>query len=988
MATELGVAYLSLLPEMKSFRPAAEKGMDKVGRGVATRFGVGFNGAIGGIVSKSAGIFAAGFAGVKLGGFLKDAIGQASDLGETTSKVTQIFGPAAKDILKFSKNSGKALGQTQQAALDANATFGIFGKAAGLQGKNLSGFTTNLTTLASDLASFNNTTPEQAIEAIGAALRGETEPMRAYGVLLDDASLRQEALKQGLIKTTKQALTPQQKVLAAQALIMKQTTTAQGDFARTSGGLANQQRILSARFSDFKTTIGAVALPLATRFFGFLNDKAIPAVQGLWARVSGFVGSKGFQNFLGEVESKARSAFGFFKAEVLPRLGEFAGFIKGTVVPAVGNLIAAITPLARDVGSAAVGVFQKLTPVAQQLGGFITGTLVPAFVSFTGWLKQNSTVIGAVAVGVGAAVAAFNLYKITMAAVTGVSNVFKAAQLALNFVMSLNPLGIVILALVALAAGLVYAYKKSETFRNIVNGVFNAVKTTAITVFDAVKGAVTTAIEWIKSSFTSAKNWVTNAFSKSWNAIKTVITTPIDAAKRAIDTILGAGKGGVQWIFSQAVSAIGTIWSGLQELTKKPIRFIVNTVLNDGLIGAFNWVAGKFGSEGIGRIALPAGFARGGQFDGQLPGRPSRRDNMLGMTAAGPVGLATGEYIVNARDTARALPFLEHVNNGGALPGFAKGGLFGKLKNAVTGAFSAGKSFGQDVLGFLSDPVKWFKDRMTGPLDRMSELGSSPMGEVLKSVPRKLVDTVASKAKDLLTGTGSVFNGGLSGALQWARSQAGKPYLWGGVGPLGYDCSGFLSAIVNVAQGRDPHQRRFATGSLPGGLFAPGKGAFEIGWFTGNPGHTAGTVNGVNVESRGGRGVIVGAGARGASDSLFNSGIFHLQGFAKGGKVGDGPFDLLNPRGKHYLGEDYARQILPKALSFDSGGMLPTGYSMVHNGTGKPEPVGHDVLRMSDLNGLRIELDAGDVTFTGHIRTTAQGVVNESNRQIKRRVGH
>ena len=72
---------------------------------------------------------------------------------------------------------------------------------------------------------------------------GESEPIRNYGVLLDDATLRQEAFALGITKTTKDALTPQQKVLAAQSAIFKQTTDAQGDFARTSDSAANAQRI-------------------------------------------------------------------------------------------------------------------------------------------------------------------------------------------------------------------------------------------------------------------------------------------------------------------------------------------------------------------------------------------------------------------------------------------------------------------------------------------------------------------------------------------------------------------------------------------------------------------------------------------------------------------------------------------------------------------------------------------------------------------------
>lgn len=139
------------------------------------------------------------------------------------------------------------------------------------------------------------------------------------------------------------------------------------------------------------------------------------------------------------------------------------------------------------------------------------------------------------------------------------------------------------------------------------------------------------------------------------------------------------------------------------------------------------------------------------------------------------------------------------------------------------------------------------------------------------------------------------------GALKWAASQAGKPYIWGGVGPAGYDCSGFQSAITNVIHGRNPYARRFATGSFPTADFAPGPGNYMIGSRRGNPGHMAGTLKGVNVESRGGEGVVVGKRARGAFDSLFGGNVWHLKGYRNGGMVaGDPPFDLLSPLGMHF----------------------------------------------------------------------------------------
>jgi len=210
-----------------------------------------------------------------------DAIGAASDFSETISKSNVIFGEASSIVQEFAETSGASLGQTKQQALDAASTFAVFGKSSGLAGNDLAAFALDFTVLASDLASFNNTTPEEAIQAIGAALRGESEPLRRYGVLLDDATMRQKALELGLVKTTKEALTPQNKVLAAQALIMEQTKDAQGDFARTSDGLANSQRILSAEVENMKISLGESLLPVV--------QAIIPYVKGLadsWKNLS------------------------------------------------------------------------------------------------------------------------------------------------------------------------------------------------------------------------------------------------------------------------------------------------------------------------------------------------------------------------------------------------------------------------------------------------------------------------------------------------------------------------------------------------------------------------------------------------------------------------------------------------------------------------------------------------------------------------------
>ena len=188
------------------------------------------------------------------------AIKAASDFQEATGKVNVVFGKAAKSIHDFAASAARDLGQSKNAVLNAAGVFGTFGKAAGLAGDDLAIFTTDFIALATDLASFNNTSPEEAVQAIGAALRGEAEPLRRYGVLLNDATLKQEALTLG-IYDGKGALTAQQKILAAQSAIYKQTMDAQGDFARTSDNLANSQRTLTAEFENMKIQLGTKLIP-------------------------------------------------------------------------------------------------------------------------------------------------------------------------------------------------------------------------------------------------------------------------------------------------------------------------------------------------------------------------------------------------------------------------------------------------------------------------------------------------------------------------------------------------------------------------------------------------------------------------------------------------------------------------------------------------------------------------------------------------------
>jgi hypothetical protein len=269
---------LALLADTKDFIKGLDKA-DNETRSFSDKLGTALKA---GAVAFAGLATAAGAFALKIG---KDAIGAASDFSEEISKARVIFGDASKDIEKFAETAADSLGQSKKQAVNAASTFATLGKAAGLTGKDLSKFSIGFVKLASDLASFNNTSPEDAIQAIGAALRGEAEPIRRYGILLNDATLKNEALALGLIKTTKEALSPANKVLAAQEAIYKQTSDAQGDFARTSDGLANSQRQLAANIEDVKIQLGEVLLPIILKVSDIVKDTFVPAIENL---VDGF----------------------------------------------------------------------------------------------------------------------------------------------------------------------------------------------------------------------------------------------------------------------------------------------------------------------------------------------------------------------------------------------------------------------------------------------------------------------------------------------------------------------------------------------------------------------------------------------------------------------------------------------------------------------------------------------------------------------------
>lgn len=227
---------------------------------------------------RMAAIFTAAFAVVGgVGKFLGDAVGQATDLGENLSKVSVVFGDQAGRIEAFASTASTALGQSQNQALEAAGTFGSLFVSMGIGQGVAADMSTSMVTLASDMASFGNASPEEALDALRSGLIGEAEPLRRFGIMLDSAKIEAEALRLGLM-TTGGELTEAAKAQAVYSLAMAQTSLQQGDFERTSEGLANQQRIMKAQWTDLSTNIGGLFVPALGEAAASLTGGIIPAL--------------------------------------------------------------------------------------------------------------------------------------------------------------------------------------------------------------------------------------------------------------------------------------------------------------------------------------------------------------------------------------------------------------------------------------------------------------------------------------------------------------------------------------------------------------------------------------------------------------------------------------------------------------------------------------------------------------------------------------
>lgn len=244
-------------------------------KGIATSFdGIKKAGAV-----AAGGLAVIGGATLAAGSYL---VGLGSDAEEMQGKFDVVFSQTGGQVTQALDEFGNAVGRNRFELMGYAATLGDTLKPLGMTEEAAADFAVQLTQLGVDLSSFNNMPMDEAMRRLQGTLIGSHENALAFGVVINENTLKAELAKNGWDSLTGAQL-EQAKVQARINLLMQGTTDAQGDAERTAGSWANQTRALKANLEEAATTMGTQLLPVVTpllqNFTAWITDIMPKAVE-------------------------------------------------------------------------------------------------------------------------------------------------------------------------------------------------------------------------------------------------------------------------------------------------------------------------------------------------------------------------------------------------------------------------------------------------------------------------------------------------------------------------------------------------------------------------------------------------------------------------------------------------------------------------------------------------------------------------------------
>lgn len=569
--------------------------------------------------------------------------------------------------------------------------------------------------------------------------------------------------------------------LLAALPVLDPLTKVVGNFASALGGifLSVGRGVASPFWLSFIDFIGTKGPEMLRTFAGIVGGfltgfaKVFVAFQPLTDRVG--AGLLRIAQRFASFDTKGKGFQGFLKyvSDSLPRVARF--------FESFGAAIGRVVQGAAPVGTVLLVVFTKLFNLISRIPVSVMTALVAGVVALAAAAIAISIPIDGMVLLIGAAVAVVVfLYE--------KFGLLKTALLVVASVIG-GPIG----AIALLTFGLMEAYKHVGWFRDIVDTAFSAIKT-IVSVWwnDYVLPIFTVLSWWFLTVLPGAALFLWhNAIEPAFGGISAVISTVWEHGISPVFDGIKSGVGSVGDAFRTAAGVIGSAWSTVQDLVKTPINWVIDKVLNNGLIDSFNWIKNHIGLGGaIGNIPhIPLiggtpneladarsrlgvagiGFASGGILPGYTPGRDV---HSFYSPTAGLLHLSGGEGILRPEVVRFLGADLVHALNAMARGGgmrFAGGGVLGGALGAAKSLGSGALNLGGKALSVAGSPVRWLLGKISealGVFDGAHIPG--PFGQILRGgvswAGDRMIDVVKGTPGRALSATGGFLSDTASGA--------------------------------------------------------------------------------------------------------------------------------------------------------------------------------------------------------------------------------
>lgn len=327
--------------------------------------------------------------------------------------------------------------------------------------------------------------------------------------------------------------------------------------ADASRGAQQYQQMLSKGEVDLQSWRSLLeTMPIAMdKVSKSFSDQGVNSANDLYAALK--KGDITFDDFNSRLIELNEGVGGFAELAQKNSAGIRTSFanIKTAVVKGLANVITAIDEGMQDAGLGSIAEnFDKIKGAVNVAFKAITDSIPPA-ISFltTLWdtIKPFLPLIMAV-------IGYISIYQGVMGTAKKAVELYNGAQKMMNVLMNLNPIGLIIAAVIALVAGFIYLWNTSEDFRNFWIGLWGG-----------IKKAVGAAVDWIISAWEGMKEF----FSNTWNGL-------VDGTKNAVNSVKEAWKGTKQWfadLWAGIKDTAADMWDGVRQAFSDAVDGVVST---------------------------------------------------------------------------------------------------------------------------------------------------------------------------------------------------------------------------------------------------------------------------------------------------------------------------------------------------------------------------------------------------------------------------